>query len=296
MGDLDELADLTAELYALPPEDFVAVRTARAKQARADGDGGLARRVAELPKPTMAAWLLNQLVRRRPQEVATLVELGDQLRGAQRTLAGGALRALGKQRHAVVAAFARQVADLADELERPLSAAVAHQVEETLRAAVADADAGRALLSGRLTAALSYVGMGEVDVSSAVVVPFARPGRTDSADAAEHDNEADESVATHRRQQDAARRVLAEAEDAAGRAVDDLDGYEQRVRELGAAAAELRTRVDALRAALTDATGQATGADAQLQEAESARDSAARAAADARRAVEDARAEVAALG
>ncbi len=295
MGDLDELAGLAAALYALPPEDFVAARTDRAKKARTRGARDLARRVGELPKPTAAAWLLNQLVRRRPDEVTHLVELGDQLREAQRTLAGDQLRALTKQRHAVVAAFARQVASLADELDRPLSAAVAIQVEETLRAAIADEDAGRALLSGRLTTALSYVGMGEVDVSAAVAVPGARPHRPEPRGESEQPEPHDELAAARQRRVDVAGRVLAEAEQAAGRSASELEESEQEVRRLDTESATLQARIEELRALLDGAHEEAAALDARLQQARSIRQAATASAAQARRAVERAQADCDAL-
>jgi hypothetical protein len=51
--DLDEVAD---ELYGVPPEEFVATRRERERQARADGDRVLATSIAALPKPSLAAW------------------------------------------------------------------------------------------------------------------------------------------------------------------------------------------------------------------------------------------------
>ena len=295
MGDLDELAGLAAALYALPPEDFVAARTDRAKTARAGGARDLACRVGELPKPTAAAWLLNQLVRRRPDEVTHLVELGDQMREAQRTLAGDQLRVLTKQRHAVVAAFARQVASLADELDRPLSAAVATQVEETLRAAIADEDAGRALLSGRLTTALSYVGMGEVDVSAAVAVPPARPDRPEPRGQVELPEPHDELAAARQRRLDVAGRALSEAEQAAGRFATELEEAEERVRRLDTESAALHARIEELQALLVDATEDAGAVDARLRQARSTRQAATASAAQAQRAVERAQADCDAL-
>ena len=106
----DDLAEVADELYAMPPEDFVEARDARAKQARAEGDRELATEVRELPKPTAAAWLLNQLARLRPDEVDQLVGLGDELREAQQSLDGDQMRALNQQRQQVVRAFARQAA------------------------------------------------------------------------------------------------------------------------------------------------------------------------------------------
>ena len=113
----------------------------------ATGDRELAGEVAGLPKPTVAAWLLNQLARRRAAAVEQLVGLGAELREAQQSLDGDQMRALTRQRQQVVRAFSRQVAELGDELGRPVSGPVAEQVEETLRAAVADEEAGEALLA-----------------------------------------------------------------------------------------------------------------------------------------------------
>ena len=123
----EDLADVADELYAMPPEDFVAAREARAKQAgpRATGTSHRGARAAQADG---AAWLLNQLARQRPDEVEQLVGLGDELREAQQSLDGDQMRALNQQRQQVVRAFSRQAAQLAEELGRPLSDAVAQQV------------------------------------------------------------------------------------------------------------------------------------------------------------------------
>ncbi|HMO11183.1 MAG TPA: hypothetical protein PKB06_06740, partial [Actinotalea sp.] len=73
----------------------------------------------------------------------------------------------------------RQATAAADEVAlahgRRLSAAVRDQVETTLRAAAADADARAAVLSGLLLTDLQASGLVAVDVSAAVAVPGA-PG------------------------------------------------------------------------------------------------------------------------
>ena len=73
--DLDEIVD---ELYGLPPEQFVAARNRLAKAVR---DRGASRPAIDaLRKPTVAAWLANQLVRGDPDGIHALAELGEQLR------------------------------------------------------------------------------------------------------------------------------------------------------------------------------------------------------------------------
>ena len=93
--ELDEVAD---ELYAVPPEDFIALRTARQDEAKDDGDKALAKQIGALPKPSAAAWAANLLVRNQRAEIEGLVELGGLLREAQETLAGDELKALNRQR------------------------------------------------------------------------------------------------------------------------------------------------------------------------------------------------------
>ncbi|KGH46182.1 hypothetical protein IN07_13045, partial [Modestobacter caceresii] len=172
----DDLETIAEELYAVAPEEFVAARTAARDRARAAGHKELAKAVAALPKPTTAAWVCNLLVRRQPEEVDQLLELGELLRQAQVDLSADQLRALGRQRNQVVAALARQARAVAHREGHDVSSAVADQVESTLRAAIADPDAGTALRAGRLTTALSYSGLGPVDLAGAVATPIRSGG------------------------------------------------------------------------------------------------------------------------
>ena len=310
----DELAAVADELYALPPEGFVAERDARAKQLRTDGDRDLAADVKALPRPTAAAWLLNQLARLQPDAVQELVSLGAELRDAQENLDGDQLRALDRQRRQVVRAFARQAAELADDLGRPLSGSVADQVNETLRAAVADEEAGEALLTGTLTTALSYVGMGEGSVSRAVAVPGARPSGTQTgkqpagkqsaakksaakksgakksgAKKTAEPERPDEVAAARQRRLEETRSEVAEAEQAAEDAVDALA---ERERELAAADERyggLAERLAELRAELERAEAEAAEAETARDEARRQRDDAASEADEVRETLEAAR-------
>src|SRR4051794_30522881 len=138
----------------------MALRTERQNEARAEGHRDLAKDIGALPKPSTAAWVSNLLAREHREEIEGLVELGGLLREAQENLAGDQLRALSVQRNQLVAALSRQGVALTRQLGHPVSSGVAGQVEETLRAAMADPDAGEAVLSGRLTSPLSYSGLG----------------------------------------------------------------------------------------------------------------------------------------
>jgi len=78
---LNQVAD---ELDRLAPEEFTAARTVQEKQARQAGDRELAARIHRLAKPTVAAWLANQLARAtdHPVSDATAQGLEDTLYAA----------------------------------------------------------------------------------------------------------------------------------------------------------------------------------------------------------------------
>lgn len=167
--DLTAVAD---ELYALTPVEFTQARNDRAKQTKPE-DKSLAAAIAGLPKPSTAAWVVNALVRHSADELEQVLTLGEALRRAQENLDGVELRELNKQRRQLTAAVTAQARRLARELGVTVSAAVATQVEETLRAAMTDQSASRAVRTGQLVQALAATGVGELDVSAAVAVPEA---------------------------------------------------------------------------------------------------------------------------
>jgi hypothetical protein len=306
--DADDVAD---ELYALPPDEFIAARREREAQARAAGDRDLAKEIAGLAKPSSAAWVCNLLAREEREEIEGLVELGGMLREAQENLAGDELRALDVQRRRLVAALARQGRALAHAHGHPVSTAVADQVEETLRAALADPDAAGALAEGRLTTALSYSGLGTGDRPSLRVVRPKEPaakapkpgGRTPkggsaSAAARRRDQEEAERRAAEeqrRRELDQARRVADEAAAAAEEAHDAQVAEESRVARLRTQEEQLRARVEELSGELARLRDECTRAEAELSRAERRQKTAARRAADAVAALERARAHVEAL-
>lgn len=164
------IEDVADELYGLAPEEFTAARNACAKAAKADGDRELAAEVQALRKPTAGAWLLNQLVRRHRGEVDGILELGIRLRAAQGTLGAADLRALDEQRRQLTRAVAQQAVAIGVAAGRRVSAQVAAGVEETLRSAMVDPDAGAALATGLLTDTFSSNGLDPVDVSRVVAL------------------------------------------------------------------------------------------------------------------------------
>jgi hypothetical protein len=176
MEGLSELLATADELYGLRPEAFTAARDERARTLRRDGSRARALAVKELRRPSAAAWLVNALVRHRRDEVEQFLQLGEALRSAQDSLDAEQLRELNRQRQTLLAAIGREARALARELDRPVSEQVADEVEETLRAALADPAAANAVRSGRLTASLRYAGFGESDMSELVALPSGLQG------------------------------------------------------------------------------------------------------------------------
>lgn len=185
-------------LYAEAPADFVATRTALVTSAKADGDKEAATAIAALRKPSVAAWLLNQLVHRAAPVIESLTELGAQLRQATARLDAAAIAELRPRRDSALADLVTAAVGVAGESGQKVSAAVESEIRNTGIAALADEAAEEVLTSGTLTRALSYSGFGEVDLSEAaamtstgVVLTSIRGGRTADRDTAADDTGAE---------------------------------------------------------------------------------------------------------
>jgi hypothetical protein len=282
--DFDEVAD---ELYAVHPDEFIALRKERQDQARAEGDRDLAKDIGGLPKPSTAAWAANLLAREHREEIEGLVELGGLLREAQESLAGDQLRALNSQRSQLLGALTRQAMAVAREHGHPVSTQIESQLEDTLRAAMSDPQAGEALLSGRLTSAMSYSGLGTIGLRPdlrvvrapraeraeprATKAPAAKRRSADDRRAEEERRREVERRAAEekrRRELDEARRAAEEATEAAQEAAEDAAAERAQVGELTERQQQLESRVEALRAEIVRAEHAAVDAAAELKRAE----------------------------
>ncbi len=230
--DLDEIVD---GLYGLPPEEFTAARNTAAKQARSDGDAELSDKVKALAKPTVAAWLANQLARDRADELESLALLGEQMREATASMDGALLRELTPRRHSEVDALVKDAAKLSG---RKISADVAQKLRETLDAALIDPAAAHAVRSGQLTSALRHVGFGVVDESGEPSNVFQlAPRRSLRA--------ADQKARKAAKKAEPARdeKRVKEAEKAAAEAEAVLDAAEARVDDVKTNLVELTERI-----------------------------------------------------
>jgi hypothetical protein len=157
-GPVDEAAD---ELYGLPPGEFTRARDERAKKLRGEGDREAANAVKALRRPTVAAWALNQLARRRKKDLDKLLSAGEDLRAAQEELlAGGdrsAFQAAAARERDLVAKLAADATTLASEAgER--GAGLQEKVAETLHAGALDEEIADELRAGRLVKEREAIG------------------------------------------------------------------------------------------------------------------------------------------
>jgi hypothetical protein len=259
---VDEAAD---ELYRLPPADFTKARDELAKRLRKEGRRDEADAVKKLRRPTVAAWALNQLARRRPEDVRRLLETGARLREAQQSLLGGAgrgsdLQEAAREERDLVSELARDATAVAGEAGTAGTAALDEKIRATLHAAVLDEETAADLAAGRLIREREAAGLFGSPAAEAPAgharAPARRPGKP-----AQARKEAARTAERRRR---------------------------TRERELAAARADER-KVDRAHAAAVKRTerarNQAKEADAAVRDAERSERDAARARERAARAV-----------
>jgi hypothetical protein len=279
--DIDSVAD---ELYALPPEDFTAARTAREKEAKAAGDKELVAAIHQLGKPNVVAWLANQLVRERADEVGPLLELGAALREATAALSGPDLRELSRQQHQVVYALVKEAKGLARAAGRKVSPDTERGLEDLLHAALADEATAELLLAGRLTTSLQRIGFPDEATTAPASSPRpaasprkapAKPASVTTAEelaerrrAAELDR-AKQAEATARTAAKRAKALAEQAATALARAEKDADATLARVEEARAELdrqAAAHDKADATRNAARERVEEADRAGAQADD------------------------------
>jgi hypothetical protein len=165
----DLLADAIAELYSTDPEEFVQRRGVLVSRAREAGQAAVARRIAGLRKPTRSAWVVNQLVRSAPDVISDLSRLGAELRAAQQSLDGEAIRQLSLRRRQLIEDLVRQALELSGQRSPPVG--LRDEVTATLSAAVADPDVAAKLASGTLERAAHHEGFGPAGPPVLMLVP-----------------------------------------------------------------------------------------------------------------------------
>ena len=221
------------DLYAVPPQEFVAARDELVRELRASGDRDAAAEIKALRRPSPSAWALNQLVRRHRDEVEALLEAGGALRAAQRRAMSGVkdsgFREAATRRRQLVLELTKRAAGILGELGR---AGGEDDLGRSLEAASVDEAAAAALLEGRLTR--------EIDASSGFETVQGLGVVETAAEDDDAEREAREVAIRN------AERQAAEAEAEARRAAMRADALEQQAEDIARRAREARAEAEEL--------------------------------------------------
>jgi hypothetical protein len=163
-GDGVNVDDEVDRLYGLPLDQFTAERNTLARELGKAGESEAVDRVKALPKPSISAWVVNQLARRERLQMRSLLTAGDRLRKAQEELLGGGTRtelqeAVERQRE-VVAALLESAKEVLRSAGHPATDATLERVRGTLTSAAADEEGKRLVEEGQLTEDLDPAGFG----------------------------------------------------------------------------------------------------------------------------------------
>jgi hypothetical protein len=157
--ELDEELD---RLFELPPADFTAARNDLVRRLKKAGQSDAAARVQALRKPTIPIWAINQLARRKPDDVETLTAAVDDLRTAQEeSIAGGdpaRLRAATSTERAALRTLTQQAHDVLEAAGQRPTAAVLERIAATVRSAALDPRGRELLAAGMLVEELESSG------------------------------------------------------------------------------------------------------------------------------------------
>lgn len=266
------------ELYGLEPEQFTAARNQLAKTALAAGDDQSASVIMAMRKPTLAAWLANQLVRTDPEGVHALTELGEDLRQTYLSADAARRRELTRLRHELVNGLVRTARERAAGGRR-VTAQTAERLTETLDAALVDPGAAQLLRTGQLTSALRHVGFGVVDengdpaqlalVRPRVVRSTPPPRKTQPSKATQQRRRVEKIRPTvdttlqdrrnaQRKRVDKAQEDYAAAEAEREQAELVLDAHQHRLADLEADLVRLNEQLEQTRQTLREARKQTT--------------------------------------
>ena len=142
-------------LYLQPPERFTRTRDELARSLRERGARAAAQEVKGLRRPSMPAWLVNQLALREPKALDELLNAGRRLREAEDAMLGGNadaedLRAAARDESEAVDNLVALARGIASGEGVKASRAALDRAAETLRAAGADPELAERIRAGRL--------------------------------------------------------------------------------------------------------------------------------------------------
>jgi hypothetical protein len=240
-------------LYLQPPECFTKTRDELARGLRERGERDAAQQVKKLRRPSLAAWLVNQLALREPDALEALLAAGQRLRDAEDAMLAGkgdpaGLRAAAADEREAIASLIDAARGIASSDGRELNPATLDRVAETLQAAGADAELAERVRAGRID---KEVRAATIGASTRVPVSAQKAKADDSAADARAERE------RARVELDGARRDLERAEQRRDRAQDDVEKQTVRLKQARAELADAKRDVKRLEATVKRAEQRA---------------------------------------
>jgi hypothetical protein len=259
-----------ARLFAAPFGEFTQVRKALVKELRAEGARDVADEVAKEKRPTRAAWALNQVARRKPEEIASFIEAAERGRAAQSRAIGqgdaGALREVGRAMNESASRILKLASEVIGEDGGQVSTALARAVNATLRAIPFSSKEDvehfrRGTLVGDLESPGDFEVLGAASGAAPAPGPRKETAKKATRSPVEDAKAKARATAAERQKREQARRAEAEAERQRRilakleHAAEEADGEADRLeRTASAAAAHARAAEKEAEAARTKAT------------------------------------------
>lgn len=217
-------------LYRLPLDRFTQRRNARAKELKDEGKKKQAEEVRSLRRPTVAAWVVDQLAHERAAQVKRLAKAAETI--AQERSAAKVRKAM-EARRDVIADLVEDAEDILQEAGRKPSAQVTRQVARTLTSATST-DERETLVTGTFTRPLASSGFEQ----ALAMTPPPKLSKTEERLLAQLEEVQDE-LRRRKKQRTAAnseakraRRALRDAQQDAEAADKSVDRLERKAKKL----------------------------------------------------------------
>jgi hypothetical protein len=276
------------QLFAAPLKTFVAERKRLVDRLKASGNPRAAKELAKTPRPSVSAWIVNQLARQDGPLLRDFAELTDRLRAAQGQIGHarsdeGASELLAEHRAAI-----KRLRGRSEEILRASGQAVRPQILDrvlrNLRLGMVDAQLRPTIERGRLVedvaAEEGFAGLFGRSVESAAASSGSSDGAADEprhhpGGGGQSDSRAPARSGEGAADAKARRKVLEAARAAAARAAEETKAraraQTERARARGEAEVRLRTlqaRADGARRSLEKAQRNVEAARQALAQAE----------------------------
>jgi hypothetical protein len=264
------LADFSAEidtLYQTPLPEFIAARNALAARVKGEQGAEAAAAIKGLQKPSIAAWVVNQLYWRDRRDFERMTKAGDRLRAAQQhRLAGHGeaddLREAMGSRQEVIAALTARAREVLRGAGLGVSPDMIQRVSTTIEALSAYGSSDAAPRAGRLVEEVAPPGL-EALASLMPVGGFVSSRSSASSSAASTESTASSSSPP----KSASKQARADLRVVDPRRAEKAKAAKAGLAEAEAALTEARTASETAAAAQDEADTAWTAAHRALQEA-----------------------------